>query len=247
MFSPGERKSLRQTLLTTARSDHRISGAALTGSAALDREDTWSDIDLAFGVTDDVDISQVTADWTGLMYEDHGAVHHTDVASGAVLYRVFLLANTLQVDLAFSPARSFGAIGPSFRLVFGASQELPAVSWPSSNELIGVGWLHALHARSSIARNRVWQAEYMISRLRYQALALACIRHGVSPNQGRGVDSLPTEITLGFVESLVCSLDEAELKRAFRSSVEAIINEVDFVDVELANRLAKPLRELTEM
>jgi hypothetical protein len=87
----------------------------------------------------------------------------------------------------------------------------------------------------------------MISRLRYQALALACIRHGVSPNQGRGVDSLPTEITLGFVESLVCSLDEAELKRAFRSSVEAIINEVDFVDVELANRLAKPLRELTEM
>jgi hypothetical protein len=26
-----------------------------------------------------------------------------------------------------------------------------------------MGWLYALHARSSIARGRVWQAEYMIS------------------------------------------------------------------------------------
>ena len=245
MFSPGERESLRQTLLSTARRDNRISGAALTGSAAIHREDTWSDIDLAFGVTDGFDVSQVIADWTVLMYEDYGAVHHMDIAAGAVLYRVFLLANTLQVDLAFSPARSFGALGPSFQLVFGASQELPVVSWPSSNELIGIGWLYALHARSSIARNRVWQAEYMISGFRNQALALACVRHGVSPNQGRGIDSLPTEITAGFVGSLVCSLDEAELKRAFRSSGEAIIVEVNFVDVDLANRLAKPLRELT--
>ena len=245
MFSPEERDWLRQTLLSTARHDDRISGAALTGSAALDREDTWSDIDLAFGVTEGIDVSQVIADWTLLMYENHDAVHHMDMASGAVLYRVFLLANTLQVDLAFSSAISFGAIAPSFRLVFGTAQELPAASWPSSNELIGVGWLYALHARSSIARERVWQAEYMISGFRYQALALACIRHGVSPNQGRGIDKLPSTITTAFVGALVRSLDVTELKRAFQASGEAIITEINFVDVDLANRLAKPLRELT--
>jgi hypothetical protein len=217
----------------------------MTGSAALDHEDTWSDIDLAFGVSDGIDVSQVISDWTVLMYENHGALHHMDMASGDVLYRAFFLESTLQVDLAFSPANSFGAVAPSFRLVFGTSQELPKASWPSSNELIGAGWLYALHARSSIARSRVWQAEYMISGFRYQALALACIRHGVSPNQGRGLDSLPSEITETFFGALVRSLDEAELKRAFRSSGEAMLGEVAFVDSELAKRLTKPLRELT--
>jgi hypothetical protein len=149
------------------------------------------------------------------------------------------------VDLAFAPASSFGAIGPSFQLVFGESRELPAVTWPSSNELIGVGWLYALHARSSIARNRVWQAEYMISGFRYQALALACIRHGVSPNQGRGLHSLPADVARGFVGSLVCSLEIVELNRAFRTAGEAMIVEVNFVDMELANRLLEPIRELT--
>jgi hypothetical protein len=247
VFSPVDRESLRQTLLSTARRDHRISGAALTGSAASRREDAWSDIDLAFGVTDGFDVSQVISDWTVLMYEDHGAIHHMDMASGVVLYRVFLLANTLQVDLAFSPEGSFGAIGPSFQLVFGASQELPAVSWPSSSELVGVGWLYALHARSSIARSRVWQAEYMISGFRYQTLALACVRHNLSPNQGREIDSLPAEITETLVGALVRSLDETELKRAFQFSGEAMIGEILLVDAELANRLAQPLRELTDL
>jgi hypothetical protein len=244
VFNSQERKALRRELLAAARQDERISGAALTGSAALDREDNWSDIDLAFGVSEGNDVKQVISDWTVLMYENHGAVHHMDMASGDAVYRVFLLENTLQVDLAFSPARSFGAIAPSFRLVFGTSQEVPQTSWSTSNELIGVGWLYALHARSSIARSRVWQAEYMISGFRYQALALACIRYGVSPNQGRGLDSLPSEITEAFVGALVRSLDGVELKRAFQSTGEMMLREISFADSELANRLTNPLREL---
>jgi hypothetical protein len=39
------------------------------------------------------------------------------------LYRVLLLDNTLQVDLAFWPATEFGAIAPTFRLLFGRANE----------------------------------------------------------------------------------------------------------------------------
>jgi hypothetical protein len=85
----------------------------------------------------------------------------------------------------------------------------------------------------------------MISGFRYQALALACIRHGVSPNQGRGLHSLPADVARGFVGSLVCSLEIVELNRAFRTAGEAMIVEVNFVDMELANRLLEPIRELT--
>ncbi|MGC2485252.1 MAG: hypothetical protein WA359_03295 [Acidimicrobiales bacterium] len=244
MFSPRDRDSLREVLLSLAHNDVRLSGVAITGSAALDLEDRWSDIDLAFGVTDENEVSQVVSDWTALMYENHGAVHHADVSSGDVLFRVFILKSTLQVDLSFSPARSFGAVAPSFRLVFGTSQELPQSPWPTSNELIGFGWLFALHARSSIGRKRFWQAEYMISGFRDQALALACNRYGLSPNQGRGFDKLPAAISERFVGALVCSLDDAELRRAYRLCGEVFLAELSLVDSDLANRLDGPLKEL---
>jgi hypothetical protein len=245
VFSAGDRDSLREMLIALAQSDSRISGAAITGSGALNLEDKWSDIDLAFAVTEENEISQVISDWTEIMYQNHGAVHHMDMASGESFFRVYLLENTLQVDLSFSPGRSFGAVAPSFRLVFGKSQDLPKSVWPTSNELIGLGWLYALHARSSIARGRVWQAEFMISGFRGQALALACSRFGLSPNQGRGLDKLPSEILETFVGALVRSLDEAELRRAYRLCGEVFLAEVNRVDPGLANRLGEPLEELT--
>jgi hypothetical protein len=100
----------------------------------------------------------VLADRTSLMYRQHGALHHMDVLSGATVYRVFLLASTLQVDIGFAPEAGFGAIAPTFRLIFGTAVDRPPVPAPGAAELIGLGWLYALRARPSIARGRAWQA-----------------------------------------------------------------------------------------
>jgi hypothetical protein len=83
MFTVEGRERLRAALVSAAGADERITGAALTGSAALGAADRWSDIDLAFGVAAEADLGQVIADWTGLMYTGHGAVHHLDVVSAA--------------------------------------------------------------------------------------------------------------------------------------------------------------------
>jgi predicted nucleotidyltransferase len=82
MFTPEERAHLRSDLLDYASRDSRISGAAITGSAAEEREDPWSDIDLAFGVFDAAELPNVLFDWTARMYHQHLALHHLDVKSG---------------------------------------------------------------------------------------------------------------------------------------------------------------------
>jgi predicted nucleotidyltransferase len=246
VFTTVERQRLRDRLVSAAHSDARVTGAAITGSAAVGREDQWSDIDLALCLSADADHDRVVDDWTGRMYADHAAVHHLDVHRDATLYRVFLLASTLQVDIAFWPAAEFGAIAPTFRLVFGTANERPAGPAPSAAELIGLAWLHALHARSSIARGRVWQSEYMISGVRDNVLALACLRHGTPARQGRGMDSLPPQATAVLAGALVRSLDLAELRRAFAVTTEALLAEVEHVDPGLSARLAGPLRELTD-
>src|SRR5207245_2811650 len=83
------------------------------GSAALGREDRWSDVDLALSVA--ADREQVLAEWTDRMYREHAAVDHLDVVFGATVFRVFLLASTLQVDVAFWPNEDFGPTGPAGR------------------------------------------------------------------------------------------------------------------------------------
>lgn len=242
MFTPGDRNLLRDALIETARSDERVTGAALTGSAALDAEDAWSDIDLAFAVAGDPE--PVLADFTARMYGEHGAAHHMDVVFERTVFRVFLLANTLQVDLAFWPAADFGATTPKFRLLFGTPQDRPQSPPPDARRLIDLAWLHALHARSSIERGRGWQAEYMIGRVREYALGLACLRHGVPAVEGRGLDQLPGDVTGPFEATLVAGL--ADLARPFRAVTELLIGEIELVDAELSQRLAPLLRELAK-
>lgn len=246
MFTADERDRLRDQLLERASADPRISGAALTGSAAEDREDRWSDVDLAFGIAEEAEVSAVLSDWSAHMYEQHRAVHHLDVRAGAWIYRVFLLADTLQVDLAFAPASEFRALAPSFRLLFGTAQEPRHAPPRPLEDLAGWGWLYALHARSAIARGKLWQADYMISGIRDHALALACVRHGLPAIHAKGVDRLPAEVTVPFEASLVGRLEEAELRRAFRAAMEGLLGEIRNADSGLAERIGKTLGKLGE-
>jgi uncharacterized protein (DUF1330 family) len=241
MYTVEERRALRSALLEHASLDPQIASAALTGSAAADREDEWSDIDLAFGVADAADVADSLAHWTAIMYDRHHAVHHVDVKAGAWIYRVFLIQNGLQVDLAFVPVSEFRALAPSFRLVFGEARNPGSFPSPRADDLIGMAWLYALHARSSIARGKPWQAEYMISGVRDHALALACIRHGLPAVHGRGVDQLPAAVTGRFEAALVRSVDSEELLRAFECAVAEFLAEVQSRDPALAVRLSSAL------
>lgn len=244
MFTPQVRASLRSDLVEFARQDARIAAGAITGSVAAGREDEWSDVDLAFGVADAAEMPNVLADWTARMYQRHSAIHHFDVKAGAWIYRVFLLASTLQVDLAFVSASEFRALAPTFRLLFGQANEARHGAPPSLDDLIGMGLLYALHARSSIARGRIWQAEFMISCLRDNALSLACIRHGLPTSHRRGYDQLPGTVIAQFEESLVRSLEPVQLARALRATAQAFSIELAHADTQLAKRLEPILTSL---
>lgn len=102
--------------------------------------------------------------------------------SGPTIFRVFLLPGGLQLDVAVTPEAEFRARGPTFRLLFGSSAEPVPPSQPEVEELVGLGWLYAVHARSAIARGKPWQAEHFVSGPRDHSLALACLRLGELPS-----------------------------------------------------------------
>ncbi len=244
MFTPDQREHLRNLLLDRARADTRISGAAITGSASHGAQDRWSDVDLFFGVADGAALHTVLDDWSDFMYAEHGALHHFDITSGSAVYRVFLLPNCLEVDLAFTPANEFGSRGPNFKAMFGQPNQIPQMKKADRNHLIGLAWHHVLHARMFIERRKVWQAEYWISAIRDYTLALTSLRFGKPSEYSKGADDLPSEITAPLEDALVRSLSLEELRRALGAAVEGLLRELSETNGQLADRLASPLREL---
>lgn len=242
MFTVSERDAVREHLLELAAVDPLISAAALTGSSAIGAADDWSDIDLALGIQDP--LPAALARWTDLLYRDFAALHHWDLTSGSSVYRVYLLPDCLEVDIAFTPISDFGPRGPSWRTVFGETVDLAPSAPPSRDELIGHAWHHALHARASIERGRLWQAEYWISGIRDQVVAIACLRLGHASWYAKGAHLLPSAVTDPLAGALVRSMDEAELRRALGAAISVLAIELELTDEALIGRLRPVLREV---
>jgi hypothetical protein len=173
MFTVEERNRVCGRLLEMACSDPRIVAGAAVGSLATGGGDRWSDLDLTFGLANGTTVTELLADWTTELNRRFDAVHLFDVALMSTVYRVFLLPGGLQVDLSFTPGAGFGALGPSFALLFGRAVDRDHLPPPSARHLLGLGVHHALRARLCVERGRPWQAEYWISGVRDQALSLA--------------------------------------------------------------------------
>ena len=243
MFTVAERETIRGRLLDLARADERVVSAAITGSRAAGTEDVWSDIDLSFGIADGVALDEAIGDWTDLIERELTLVHHWDLPFGPSIFRVFLLTNGLQVDVAFTPAAEFGAYGPNFRSVFGDYIDREPTAPPAGDQSVGFAWIYILHARRCIQRDKLWQAENMISAARDQVLAMACVRLGLPHAFGRGLDRLPAELKASLEHALVRSLEPDELRRALRHVVPAFLAEVRMLDAALAERLSGPVEE----
>ena len=243
MFTAEQRDHVRNRVLELAKSDPRVTGSALTGSMAFGAGDEWSDIDVAFGIVDGITPEAVLDDWTEIMEREFKVLDHFDLRSGSSIYRVFLLPDGLEVDVAVTPGQEFGARGPNFRALFGTTHKLEAAPQPNAGYLIGLGWHHVLHARSCIERHKPWQAEYWISGIRDHALALACIRLGENAIYARGVDRLPASVTGPLAGALVRSLDEPELRRALAVATRCLIDELEKFDSILCARLKPILHE----
>lgn len=246
MFTTKLRDHIRDELIALAQADTDIVGAALVGSSATGLQDAFSDIDLALQLAPDVDEAAAVDRWTRHITERYGVAHHLDVYAGNTRYRVYLLPESLQIDISFWAHNAFVAIGDRFTLLFGAHPEERRVTTQNPDHLIGYAWLYALHVRSSIARNQPWHALSLLDDMRDYVLMLACIRHGLNPRELRGVDDLPSEVLSRFTIARAISLQPDELRRSLRCHGELLLTEVSEIDANLADQLSEPVREIME-
>ena len=258
MFTIEQRDTLREHVLQLAGQDDRVIAGAAVGSLAVDGGDRFSDLDLTFGIADDVPTSAVLDDWTRALIGERGAVHLADLERGPTTYRVFLLPEALQFDLSMTPAAQFRPAGPRFRLLFGetAAQDTEVSTPPVAgnlfiptplvaHDLFGWGVVYALHARACIERGRAWQAEHYVGAVRDHALSLACLREGVPAALARGYDDLSPETLARFEHAHVSAIEPRPLRTALAASVLALMHEGAEARLPHADAVAQRLGELS--
>jgi hypothetical protein len=256
VFTVEQRDALRARMLRLAEQDERVVAGAAVGSLAVGTGDRFSDLDLTFGIVDDVPVAQVLDAWTRTLSEELDAVQLADLTAGPTTYRVFLLPDALQFDLSMTPATEFRPAGPRFHLLFGeTAADEPEASAPVAGplsiptpavagDIFGWGVIYALHSRACIERGRVWQAEHYVGAVRDHALSLACLSRGLPAAQARGYDELSPETLAAFDRTHVGSLEPDVLRRALGASVLALLNEGGEADLPDVDRVAERLVEL---
>jgi hypothetical protein len=258
VFTVEQRDALREHVLQLAEEDERVVAGAAVGSLAVDGGDRFSDLDLTFGFADHVPVAVVLDDWTRTLIGERDAVHLADLERGSTVYRVFLLPDALQFDLSMTPAAQFRPAGPRFRLLFGetAAGESEVATPPIAGvlfiptpavayDLFGWGVIYALHARASIERGRVWQAEHYVGAVRDHALSLACLRQGTPAVQARGYDDLSADTLARFDNAHVGAVEPDALRRALAASVLALMREGAEARLAHADAVAQRLAELS--
>ena len=257
MFTVEQRDGLRDRVLTLAEEDERVLAGAVVGSLAVDDGDRYSDVDLTFGVADEVPVAAVLDDWTRTLTDELDAVHLAELERGPTTYRVFLLPDTLQLDLSMTPATRFRPAGPRFRLLFGETAPggsgTPVPPVPGdlflptpavAADIFGWGVIYALHARACIERRRLWQAEHYVGAVRDHALSLACVRQGMPAVQARDYDDLPAETLARFEAAHVATLEPGVLRTALAAGVRALLREGADARLGHAHIVADRLAEL---
>jgi hypothetical protein len=257
MFTLAQRDELREYMVRLANADERVVAGALVGSLAAGGGDRYSDLDLTFGVDDEVPISAVLADWTDSLSRDLDGIRLVDLKVGPTTYRVFLLPGALQVDLSMTPAARFRPAGPRWRLLFGetAAEETTVASPPPPRttfipippvevELYGWAVIYALHARACIERGRVWQAAHYIGAVRDHALTMSCLRLGLPSVQARGLDDLPYELLSRFTDTHIKALEHDALRSALAAAVTGLMQEAACGDIANAEVIESRLADL---
>lgn len=218
MFSIDERGSLRRRIIDRAMDDPQVSACALLGSGARGDEDAWSDIDLALQLEEGPDLEVAADRWTTWLGTIAAVADTLTIRASGALYRVFLLSNSMQVDLSFWPHETLRSTGGAIRPIFGTIR-VSDVRPADAQAYVRMGWLYALHARSAIARGHSWQADMMLAELRNQIIALACHRTGLDPAEGRDAHRLSAELSARLLAARASNLDAYEQARSLQDTL----------------------------
>jgi hypothetical protein len=224
------RAAVRDAIVEHADHDDRITSAALVGSLATDHADEWSDVDLTFGVSGD-SVDEVVSGFTRWLSEHHQASVLIDLPVDDTLYRVFLLPDSLQLDLSFTPGGRVRRASPRFQQLFG--EHVVTASTPVDvNDLAGWAVLHCLSSRACLARGKPWQALHSVNELRNLVLNMHCAQADLPVGFGRAFDQLPAHVLERFEDTLPTTLDTPELERALHANIRELqrVPDVPLVD-----------------
>ena len=244
VFTVDERDRVRHLVLEMASDDPRVVAGAVLGSPRARRGRPWSDLDLMFGVDDEVAVTEVLEEWSGAIVRDLAGVHISTFPAdrssiGSSCSRAVWSSTSRSCRLRSSaragPSSGCSSARPSTCQTnhrpprtssSGTPSTTPCMHGSRSSE-VGIGRPSTGSVRSATARSSSRVA-------------------GEDSTAGTGREifhRLPPAVLVPVNDALVRSLDPEELRRALASAVAALLRESAEAG-SMAEQLEDELREL---
>ena len=263
-YSPAERESTLNRLLTALRSDQRIAGLLVVGSGAEDFADVYSDIDLCAVTTSADDVRPAFQEWGVKIREMLPVFHSVESVRGANIYLwILLLENFLEVDLCFLCLDDLHATRNRWKTVFDRSGRIESImqsSWenrpkPNLEETyryrLGSIWHYISYAAVAVQRDQPWRAIYEIEQIRNQTIELRGLREELETTRFRHVDQMSADFLAELERTLVVSLRSVDLMDALRAATVCFFREAQhydkILDLKLAERFEAKVKTYLEL
>lgn len=251
-YSPAERESTLNRLLTALRSDQRIAGLLVVGSGAEGFADVYSDIDLCAVTTSADDVRPAFQEWGVKIGEMLPVFHSVESVRGANIYLwILLLENFLEIDLCFFCLDDLHARRNRWKTVFdrsGRIEDIMQSSWkdrpkPNLEEIyryrLGSIWHYISYAAVAVQRNQPWRALYEIGQIRNQTIELHGLREALETKRFRHVDQMSEDFLTSLEQTLILSLRSVNLMNALRAATACFFREARHFDKVLDLKLAE--------
>ena len=250
-FTPESRQEMLDRVLTALKADERIIGVLIVGSGAVGFDDDLSDIDLCIVCPDDQTLT-IYKDWRERFEKLLPVIGCSPVTYSPTshLYAL-LLDGFLELDAGFISIGSLTAKKERWKVAFdrsGRIKEIMQRTWAERREpdirteylrrASGI-WHVIMHVGQAIMRGHPWKALYYLEIIRTRTIELACLRLGLNAGHYRQADCLSAEFLDALRTTLPTSMDDAELLRAWKASVECFFHEAGLWDKMLGMDLAR--------
>jgi predicted nucleotidyltransferase len=255
LYTPQRRAEIQENLLTFLQTDEQIAGVVLVGSGAEEYRDSYSDINLLIAVADNMTVYAVYHKWKTRLIALYPRIAGYEIQqANEAFHYTSLLDNFLVLDLQFAKARRTIAHHKPWKICFdrtGTLQEtLEKAYSDEQNEaplreytrLIDTIWQPILKCATALRRNEIWRALHLLEGLRNQVVEIAGMNHNIDTHDFTDVDRLPEMFLVHLRHTLPTGTGVPAIRRALRTTVVLLFDEIEALETRLAVSKASTLR-----
>ena len=253
VFTPEERESVLNFILSVCKENDRIVSLIQVGSGAIGYHDARSDLDFVVALDKNESMSEVMDYLHGKIGEKYELTYFKQVEAAHL--QVYLLPDLLEIDIGFGGYEGAAARKPAFKVLYDRTGVVEGKMTASrawmDNVLYGdkrkkdmalaadSAWAHLMHAAAAIDRGNYFRFLGETELVRRMYIDLLGDRHYLESGANKETDALPEKEKQALKSTYTVSEVREEQWKALMNLTELLYEELQGTQTPVTKEMLK--------